>query len=98
MLELGLLAGLGLLVTLQKAPPKIRLIVLSHPTKVDIGILVLLLCLHWGTFSGVMVATIGAFVCSLILSLGRKIYGYYGEHEGKKLYFPGLIDMSEKLA
>jgi hypothetical protein len=41
----------------------------------------------------VMVATIGALVCSLILSAGRKAYGHIESGD----YKPGYIDISNKL-
>ena len=93
MLEMGLIVGLGLIVTLLKASSKVKVTILSHPAKADIAVLILLLCLHWGTFSGVMVATIGAFVCSLVLTMGRKIYGY----KVGKTYFRGVVDLSGDL-
>ena len=49
--------------------------------------------LHWGTFSGVMVATIGALTCSLVLSGARKLYGYIEDRR----YVRGYFDVSSKL-
>lgn len=93
MIEMGLIVGLGLLITLYKMSWKWKLRVLSHSVISDIGIFILLIALHWGTFSGVMVATIGALMCSVILGTARKVFGYCESG----VYKPGLVDISSKL-
>lgn len=93
MIEMGLIVGIALLVTLAKMPWPWKLRILSNPVLMDIVIFTLLLLIHWGTFSGVMVATIGAFMCSLVLSAGRKLVGY---HE-RGVFKPGVLDISKKL-
>ena len=76
MIEMGIIVGIGLLVTLVKMNWRWRMRMLSNPILLDVMIFVLLMFLHWGTFSGVMVATIGAITCSLVLSGARKMYGH----------------------
>ncbi|RYG06982.1 MAG: hypothetical protein EON92_19190 [Burkholderiales bacterium] len=93
MIEMGLIVGFGLLVTLYKMTWTWKLRVLSHPLKMDVLIFVVLFALHAGTFSGVMVATIGALVCSLVLSAGRTLYGYIEDGS----YVAGTFNMSSKL-
>lgn len=93
MIEMGIVVGLGLLVTLVKASLSIRMWMLSHPLFMDAIIFIALTLLHWGTFSGVMVATVGALTCSLVLSGARKIYG----HKDKGVYTPGFFDVSAQL-
>ena len=93
MFEAGIVVGLALLVTLAKMPWPWKLRVLSHPLMVDVFVFIGLLMIHWGTFSGVMVATIGAFVVSLILSAGRWLFGYI--ENGK--YVEGKFYMGHKL-
>lgn len=56
MLEMGLIVGLGLLVMFAKLGWQGRMRLLSNPLAADIAIFLLLTVLHWGTFSGVMVA------------------------------------------
>ena len=97
MFELGLMAGLGLLVVLLKAPPKAKVAIVSNPVVADVVVFTGLTVLHWGTFSGVMVATIGAFVCSIVLSVAKRVYGYYIRRNGQRLYMRGLVDLSAKL-
>jgi len=93
MIEMGLIVGIGLLVTLIKMSWKWKMRTLSQPLLVDVIVFILLIALHWGTFSGVMVATIGALTCSLVLSAARKLYG----HIESGTYQPGYFDVSSKL-
>lgn len=92
-IELGLIVGLALLISLAKMNWHWRLKVLSNPLLMDLIIFAALVILHWGTFSGVMVATIGAAACSVLLAGGRYAVGYYD----KKDYVPGRWNISDKL-
>jgi nucleoside permease NupC len=92
-IEMGIIVGIALLVSLAKANWSWRMRVLSNPLLMDLIIFALLLLIHWGTFSGVMVATIGAFTCSVILSGGRKVFGYYEDGD----YMRGMYDITDKL-
>lgn len=94
MLELGVLVAAGLIVTFAKLPWKWRLWMLSHPVFMDILIFAALTLVHWGTFSGVMVAGIGAMFCSLTLSAGRWAFG----HVEDGTYIRGHFDIAHKLA
>lgn len=85
MIEMGIIVAIGLIVTFCKLSWKNKLRMLSYPIAMDIAIFALLCFLHWGTFSGVMVATIGALTCSLVLSAGRWAFGYMT----KGRYIPG---------
>ena len=93
MIEMGIIVGIGLLVTLVKMNWKWRMRTLSAPLLIDAIVFVFLIAIHWGTFSGVMVATIGALTCSLVLSAARKMYG----HIESGAYVPGYFDISSKL-
>lgn len=93
MLEMGLVVGIALLISLAKMNWSWRMRILSNPLLMDIIIFTFLVLLHWGTFSGVMVATVGAMVCSLVLAAGRKTFGYYENGD----YVPGARDISTKL-
>jgi presenilin-like A22 family membrane protease len=93
MIEMGLIVGIGLLVLLVKMNWKWRMRLLSNPVIADVVIFILLTLLHWGTFSGVMVATIGALTCSLVLSLARKLFGCYQNNS----YVSGVFDVASKL-
>jgi hypothetical protein len=91
MIEMGLIVAFGLLVTFWKLSWKARLRMLSYPVAMDTLVFIVLVFLHWGTFSGVMVATIGALTCSLVLSGLRWAYGYM--ERGK--HVPGRFNIKE---
>lgn len=93
MLEMGIIVGLGLLVMFWKLSWRGRMRLLSNPMTVDVVIFVGLSATHWGTFSGLMVAAIGALFCSLTLSLGRFVYGYIE----RGVYHAGVINVGERL-
>lgn len=93
MIEMGVVVGIGLLMSLVKMSWRWKMYVLSQPLLVDLIVFVLLMIIHWGTFSGVMVATVGALFCSLTLSGARYMYG----HVEDGLYIPGVFDASSKL-
>jgi hypothetical protein len=82
MFEMGFVVALGLLFTFVKLSWRARLKMLSHPVAMDVCVFCILTFLHWGTFSGVMVATIGALTCSVMLSVGRWAFCYMrgGKH------------------
>ena len=94
MIEMGIVVGMGLLITLIKMAWKWKLWMLSNPILMDYGIFLALLLIHWGTFSGVMVATVGAMTCSLTLSAARWLVG----HIEDGTYVPGYYDMSHKVS
>lgn len=92
-IESGIIVALGLIFTFCKTSWKARMRMLSHPLAMDICVLVLLLVLHWGTFSGVMVATTGALICSGMISLGRWMFGYTVAGN----YKPGVWNVYNKI-
>lgn len=93
MIEMGIVVAIGLIVMFCKLSWRARLRMLSHPLILDIGTFVLISFLHWGTFSGMMVAAVGALCCSLCISAGRKLFGYYERGE----YVPGRFNMGDRL-
>lgn len=93
MLEMGIVVSLGLLVVLAKLPWRHKMWCISNPLTMDIGIFIVLTMIHWGTFSGVMVATVGALFTSIVLSGARKLYGHI---EGGK-YFPGMFNVIDRI-
>lgn len=93
MFSMGLFVAAGLLIILVKCSWKWRMRMLSNPVFMDVLIFVMLTFLHWGTFSGVMVATIGALACSCVLSIGRWMFGYMLNGT----YVPGRFDVGASL-
>lgn len=93
MIEMGIIVALGLLVTMAKLPWRGKLWMTSHPLLMDAIVFVFLIAIHWGTFAGVMVATIGALFTSIVLSIARKLIGFI--EAGK--YYRGVYDCYDKL-
>lgn len=92
-IESGVIVALGLIFTFFKLSWGMRLRMLGRPLLMDVVVFVLLNALHWGTFSGVMVAATGSLVCSGLLSLGRMVVGYTVNN----VYFPGHINVVHKI-
>lgn len=93
-IESGLIVAAGLLLTFLKCSWRVRIAMLSHPLAMDLAIFICLNVIHWGTFSGVMVAAVGALTCSGLLSVGRWCFGYV--HNGT--FRRGAFDITHKLA
>lgn len=93
MFSMGLFVAAGLLIILVKCNWKWRMRMLSNPVFMDVAIFAFLCMTHWGTFSGMMVATIGALACSCVLSFGRWMFGYVVA--GK--YIPGRFNIGASL-
>lgn len=93
MLEMGIIVALGLIFTFFKLSWRSRLAMLSKPLAMDLAVFVGLNILHWGTFSGLMVAAVGALFCSGSISLGRRLFGFI--EQGR--YVRGFFDVSRKI-
>jgi hypothetical protein len=96
-IESGVLVALGLLFTFFKLAWRTRLNMLGRPLAMDLVVFIGLNALHWGTFSGVMVAAVGALVCSAMLSLGRKTFGYIERGPDGPVYYPGFINVIDRI-
>lgn len=93
MIEAGIAVGGCLLWSLWKMPWKWKMHILSNPMTVDAIIFLALLLIHWGTFTGVMAATIGAGICSASFSIARRMCGHV--EDGR--YVPGFYDFGDKI-
>lgn len=93
MFEYGFAAALGVLVLLARLPWRYKLMLTSNPLMADVGVFVLLTALHWGTFSGVMIASIAALFCSVTLSLARRLIGFHRDG----VYIRGFFDVSHRV-
>ncbi len=96
-IESGVIVALGLLFTFFKCPWKARMWIISHPLWMDVIVFVVLNILHWGTFSGVMVAATGALITSGMISMGRYLYGHLAVIDGEQKYFSGVFNVISKL-
>ena len=92
-IESGVIVALGLIFLFFKLSWKNRLRLLGFPLAMDLVTFVLLNWIHSGTFSGVMVAAVGALVCSALISIGRKTFGYIE----RGTYIPGRVNVFHKI-
>jgi hypothetical protein len=92
-IESGVIVALGLIFMFFKLSWKRRLQMLGYPMAMDVAVFILLNWIHWGTFSGLMVAAVGALVCSALISIGRKMFGYI--ERGR--YFAGHVDVFDRI-
>lgn len=87
MLATGLTVFLGVALLLVKLPRRIMLRLLKHDLLLDLAVTTLVLAIHWGTFSGVMAATIAGLLTSLATSSLKRLVGYIDGNS----YYPGRI-------
>jgi hypothetical protein len=83
----GLVLILGLTFLLMKLPRRKALQLLGHHLWLDVGTVVLMTIVHFGTFSGLMAAAVAGMMCSLFTWTARWLFGYI--ERGK--YHPGKI-------
>ena len=83
----GFAIFLGLVLILVKLPRRTMLRLLRHDLALDIAVTVIVLAVHWGTFSGIMAATIAGLLCSIGTTLAKRTFGYIKGDQ----YFPGII-------
>ena len=87
MLTTGFTIFLGVALILAKLPRRTMLRVLKHDLLLDIAVSLITLLIHWGTFSGVMAATVAGLMTSLATSGLKRLVGYI---DGDS-YYPGRI-------
>ena len=93
MIEMGIVVALGLVVLYARLGWRKRIWINSNALFMDIAVFAFLTLIHWGTFSGVMVASVGALFCSLTISVARKCVGYVESG----VYVPGWMNVGDKL-
>jgi nucleoside permease NupC len=89
MLTTGLMIFMGVALILAKLPRRLMLKALHHDVALDVAVSVLTLIVHWGTFSGVMAATVAGLLTSLMTSGAKRVFGHI---QGNR-YFPGLLNL-----
>lgn len=92
-IESGVIVALGLIFVFFKLSWRKRLLMLGKPLAMDLCVFAILNILHWGTFSGVMVAATGSLICSALISIGRKVVGYIDAN----VYYPGVLNVIGRL-
>lgn len=86
-IESGFIVFLGLVFMFIKLPPRISLKLLGSPLILDLSASILMLLVHWGTFSGVMAAATAGLLTSGFTTAARFAVGYIDK--GK--YYPGQL-------
>lgn len=71
---MGLIAAVGLLILMGNLPHRLRIWLLNHMLIPDTLMTVLLFWMHWGTFSGMAMATMGALGASAMLRVMKLWY------------------------
>ena len=89
MLMTGLMVFLGIALILAKLPRRLMLKALHHDVALDLLVSLMVLVIHWGTFSGVMAATVAGLLMSLATSAAKRLFGYI---DGKN-YVPGVLNL-----
>ena len=87
MLSTGFTIFLGIALILAKLPRRTMLRVLKYDVALDVAVSVITLMIHWGTFSGVMAATVAGLLISVATSGVKRLIGYI---DGDT-YYPGRI-------
>jgi NhaP-type Na+/H+ or K+/H+ antiporter len=87
MLTTGFTIFLGVGLLLAKLPRRTMLRALKYDLSIDLMVTVLTLLVHWGTFSGVMAATVAGLLTSLATSGLKRLVGYADSEN----YYPGRI-------
>ena len=89
MLMTGIMIFMGVALILAKLPRRLMLKVLHHDLWLDLAVSVLTLILHWGTFSGVMAATVAGLMTSLMTSGAKRLFGSISGNR----YVPGFLNL-----
>jgi nucleoside permease NupC len=93
MLATGFMVFLGIALILAKLPRRLMLRALHHSLALDLGVTLITLFIHWGSFDGVMAATVAGLLTSLATSGLKRLVG----HIRGNMYYPGLVTLDVSL-
>ena len=86
-LETGFAIFLALVFIFAKLPRRTVLWLLRYDMAIDVCVTLIVLAIHYGTFSGVMAATFAGLLTSLGTTAAKKCLGYIKGDQ----YFPGYM-------
>ena len=86
----GLAIFLALLLVFIKLPRRGLLRLLRYDLAIDLFVTLLVLAIHFGTFSGVMAATVAGLMTSLATTGAKRLFGFIEA----ETYRPGLINLA----
>ena len=90
MIFTGFAVFLGLVFIFAKLKRRTALRLLHHDLWLDLAVLMLTLAIHWGSFEGIMAATIAGLLTSVGTTAAKKVFGHI---EGD-FYHSGLIRLA----
>ena len=85
----GLAIFVAMLFVFVKLPRRTLLRLLRYDLAIDVFVTLLVLLIHWGTFSGVMAATVTGLMTSLATTGAKRLFGHLRGEE----YVSGLINL-----
>jgi len=89
MIMTGLMIFTGVALILAKLPRRLMLRALHHDVALDLMVSALVLVIHFGTFSGVMAATVAGLMTSLMTSGAKRLFGFISGNR----YVPGFLNL-----
>ena len=87
MFTTGLAIFLGLVFIFIKLPRRTMLRWLRYDAVLDVAVTLIVLAIHFGTFSGVMAATFAGLLTSAGTTIAKRCFGYIKRGQ----YTPGLL-------
>ncbi len=90
MFTTGFAIFLGLVFIFIKLPRRTMLRWLRYDVILDVAVALIVLAIHFGTFSGVMAATFAGLLTSVGTTVAKRLFGYIKGDE----YFHGLIRLA----
>ena len=90
MFTTGFAIFLGLVFIFIKLPRRTMLRWLRYDVILDVAVTLIVLAIHFGTFSGVMAATFAGLLTSVGTSVAKRLFGYIKGDE----YFHGIIRLA----
>lgn len=87
MIETGIIVFLGIALIMVKLPRRLMLRALKYDLLIDILVSCAVLLIHFGTFSGIMAATVAGLLTSLFTSGAKRLFGWIENDT----YFVGRI-------
>ena len=89
MIGTGFAVFIALLFLLMKMPRRLMLRLLHHDAVLDGVVTVIVLIVHWGSFDGVMAATVAGLLTSVATTIAKPLFGHIA---GQK-YYPGVFHL-----
>ncbi len=90
MITTGIIVFLGIALIMLKLPRRLMLRALKYDLLIDILVSCAVLLLHFGTFGGLMAATVAGLLTSVFTSAAKRLFGYI-DHD---IYYVGRIRLN----